>query len=68
MAVHYWTVSEVAAYFRTTPAVVRYWRFAGTGPRGVRVGTRVLYPVAAVEAYDRQLLTTEADRFTRRRV
>jgi hypothetical protein len=42
----YLTLVEVAERYRTTPATVRYWRHCGRGPRGVRIGTRVLYPSA----------------------
>ncbi|SSC22013.1 Winged helix-like DNA-binding domain superfamilydomain-containing protein [Klenkia terrae] len=37
------TTEDVAARFRTSPATVRYWRHAGIGPAGVKVGRRVLY-------------------------
>jgi len=37
------TTDDVAARFRTSPATVRYWRHAGIGPAGVKVGRRVLY-------------------------
>ena len=51
----YMTLNEVAAHYRTTPATVRYWRHLGVGPRGVRLGTRVLYPVSEVERHDAEL-------------
>ena len=51
----YLTLPEVAAYYRTTPGTVRYWRHCGEGPRGVKVGTRVLYPRAEIVRYDREL-------------
>ncbi|GAA4302011.1 helix-turn-helix domain-containing protein [Klenkia terrae] len=37
------TTEDVAARFRTSPVTVRYWRHAGIGPAGVKVGRRVLY-------------------------
>jgi DNA-binding transcriptional MerR regulator len=37
------TTEEVAERFRTSPVTVRYWRQMGAGPRGVRVGRRILY-------------------------
>lgn len=37
------TTAEVAERYRTVPATVRYWRHAGIGPRGVKIGTKVLY-------------------------
>ena len=51
----YMTLPEVAEHYRTTEAVVRYWRHLGRGPKGVKVGTRVLYPRREVERYDREL-------------
>lgn len=37
------TTAEVAVRVRTSPETVRYWRHQGTGPRGFKVGRRVLY-------------------------
>ncbi len=51
----YLTIREVAQWYRTTEGTVRYWRHCGTGPMGVKLGTRVLYPVAEVVRFDRQL-------------
>ncbi len=51
----YLTTAEVAELYRTSPSVIRYWRHAGTGPKGVLVGKRVLYPRAEVERFDREL-------------
>jgi predicted DNA-binding transcriptional regulator AlpA len=54
----YLTLTEVAERYRTTPATVRYWRHCGRGPRGVRIGTRVLYPLSEIERFDRELLAS----------
>jgi hypothetical protein len=51
----YLTAPEVAERYRTTIAVIRYWRHTGYGPMGVRVGQRVLYPHSEVERFDREL-------------
>lgn len=51
----YLTLAEVAEHYRTTEGTVRYWRHLGRGPRGVRLGTRVLFPRAEVERFDREL-------------
>lgn len=48
------TLPEVADRYRTSPATVRYWRHIGYGPKGVRVGARVLYPRSEIEAFDRE--------------
>jgi len=45
------TTDDVAARFRTSPATVRYWRHAGIGPAGVKVGRRVLYEEAECDRW-----------------
>lgn len=45
------TTAEVADLVRATPSTVRFWRHAGTGPAGFKVGRRVLYRRADVEAW-----------------
>jgi hypothetical protein len=47
----YLTTVEVAERFRTVPGTVRYWRHVGKGPRSFKVGRRVLYRQADVEAW-----------------
>jgi DNA-binding transcriptional MerR regulator len=49
------TSEEVAARYRTTAGTVRYWRHIGYGPKGVRVGRRVLYSDAALKEFDAQV-------------
>ncbi len=53
------TTEEVARYFRTVPATVRYWRHIGKGPRSLRVGRRVLYRTSDVHAWAEQALSEE---------
>jgi predicted DNA-binding transcriptional regulator AlpA len=45
------TTKEVAAYLRSTPETVRYWRYMGTGPPAFKCGRRVLYPQADLEKW-----------------
>ncbi len=47
----YLTVEEVAEEFRTTPATIHRWRYVGTGPPAARIGRRVLYRRADVDAW-----------------
>jgi predicted DNA-binding transcriptional regulator AlpA len=47
----YLTTEEVAELCRTTPGTVRWWRHVNRGPRSFRLGKRVLYDVADVEAF-----------------
>lgn len=51
----YLTVPEVAARYRVPEQTVRYWRHTGYGPKGVKLGKRVLYPIAEIERFDHQL-------------
>jgi hypothetical protein len=51
----YMTLPEGADHYRTSPGTVRYWRHCGYGPKGIKLGTRVLYPRAEVERFDREL-------------
>jgi predicted DNA-binding transcriptional regulator AlpA len=51
----YLTVPEVAEHYRTSEGTVRYWRHISYGPKGVKLGTRVLYPRAEIERFDREL-------------
>lgn len=50
------TVNEVADLLRTSPETVRYWRHIGKGPKSFKVGRRVLYAAADVEAFVDELL------------
>lgn len=50
-AERYLTTEEVAEMARTAASTVRYWRMNGKGPKGIKRGRRVLYPLSAVEAW-----------------
>lgn len=45
------TTAEVAALTRAPEASVRFWRFQGTGPKSFKVGRRVVYRAADVQAW-----------------
>lgn len=45
------TTAEVATWYRTSASTVRYWRSIGYGPPGRKVGRRVLYDPAEVDAF-----------------
>lgn len=51
----YLTTAEVAEIYRTNASTVRYWRHAGIGPRGVKVGKKVLYRASEVARWDAEL-------------
>jgi hypothetical protein len=48
----YLTQIELAARWRISPRTLERWRWAGDGPRFTKVGGRVLYSLADVEAYE----------------
>ncbi len=52
---HYLTSEEVAARYCTSPGTVRYWRHVGSGPKGLRVGRRVLYLESDLIAWESKL-------------
>lgn len=45
------TLAEVAEATRTTVDTVRTWRKVGKGPRAAKIGRRVMYRRADVEAW-----------------
>ncbi len=49
------TTSDLAERLRTPQSTVRYWRYIGYGPPGLKVGRRVLYRVTDVEAWLKSL-------------
>ncbi|WP_344131356.1 helix-turn-helix domain-containing protein [Saccharopolyspora halophila] len=51
----YLTTAEVAERYRTTLNTVRYWRHIGYGPKGVKVGRKVLYAAAELDRFDAEL-------------
>jgi DNA-binding transcriptional MerR regulator len=57
----YWTIEEVAAHYRTTVPTLRFWRRNGYGPKGTRVGQRVLYPRAEIERFDLEIARRAAN-------
>lgn len=55
------TTAELAEWLRTSPATVRYWRSIGTGPPSYKVGRRVIYDRAEVDAWIDQKRQGRAD-------
>lgn len=52
-AVHL-TPRELASRWKMAEQTLANWRFAGKGPRFIKIGRKVLYPLAEIEA--RELL------------
>jgi excisionase family DNA binding protein len=45
------TVEEVAEVLRTSPATIYHWRVHGRGPKGTKIGKRVLFRRRAVDEW-----------------
>lgn len=45
------TLPQAAAYLGMTEKQVRWWRYKGYGPQGVRLGGRVLYRKRDIDAF-----------------
>jgi len=57
---HLLTLSEAADYLRTPIATLRYWRHLGTGPRGFRMGRRVMFRREDLDHWLAEQLRAEA--------
>lgn len=57
----YLTTKDVAERFRVSEWVLFGMRRKGRGPAFIRIGQRVLYPVTAVEDYEKALAAKAAD-------
>jgi hypothetical protein len=44
--------AELAAYWRISPRTLERWRCTGNGPRFLKLGSRVVYRIADVEAFE----------------
>lgn len=47
---------ELAQRWRITIKTLQRWRYCGCGPDFIKVGTRVIYPLRIVEAFEIQHL------------
>lgn len=48
------TPQEVAVRLRTTVGTLSNWRIRGGGPRYIKLGRKVLYPLAEIEAFEQR--------------
>ena len=46
------TESELAKRWQMSVRTLQNWRWQGQGPRYLKIGARVLYPLEEVEAYE----------------
>ena len=61
MSPPYLTQVELAARWRISPGTLERWRWAGEGPRFLKLGGRVVYRIADIEAFEQQQLRTRTD-------
>lgn len=54
------TPTELAARLRLKVSTLANWRHAGSGPRFIKLGRRVVYPLTEVEAWEKARLSPEA--------
>jgi hypothetical protein len=52
----YLTVPELASRLRMSPGTLANWRHRGEGPGFLKIGKKILYPIAEVQAYEEQAL------------
>ena len=57
----YLTQVELAVRWRISPRTLERWRWAGDGPRFIKIGGRVVYRIADIEAFEQQQLRTRTD-------
>lgn len=56
-----WYTAQVAEYLKTPATTLRWWRYAGQGPRSFKLGARkVAYLRSDVEEWLEQRYTAEA--------
>lgn len=60
-APRYLTTAELAERYRTGESTIRHWRTVDYGPAGIKVGRKVLYDLAVVEAWDAAQRADSAD-------
>lgn len=44
--------NELAARWRKSPRTLEQWRWLGKGPRYLKIGSRVIYPLEFVEEFE----------------
>lgn len=51
------TPREAAARLRTTKGTLSNWRVQGRGPRYIKFGGKILYPLSEIETFEHEHLT-----------
>ncbi|RYH08462.1 DNA-binding protein [Tropicimonas sp. IMCC6043] len=47
------TQTQLASRWHKSPRTLEQWRWLGKGPRYIKIGARVIYPLEFVEAYEK---------------
>ena len=62
MATQHLNQTQLAARWNISPRTLERWRWIGEGPRYLKIGGRVVYRLADIEAYEaEQLRLTEPE-------
>jgi excisionase family DNA binding protein len=56
------TPQEAAERLRTSVGTLSNWRVRGEGPRFIKLGRKVLYPLAEIEAFEQRQLRANTAR------
>jgi DNA-binding transcriptional MerR regulator len=56
----YLTSEDLATRYRTAVSTIRYWRHIGYGPKGIKIGRRVLYTQAAIDRFEQEQAEKES--------
>jgi hypothetical protein len=52
MAIQHINQVELSRRWRLSPRTLERWRYQGTGPQYLKVGGRIVYRLADIEAYE----------------
>jgi hypothetical protein len=58
------TSKELSDRWRLSDQTLANWRYAGKGPRYIRVGSRVLYPIEGIHSFEQNQCLTEPSQDT----
>lgn len=61
MTISHLSTRELAERWSISPRTLERWRWAGEGPRFLKLGGRVVYRIADIEAFEAAHLRTRTD-------
>ena len=61
MTISHLSTRELAERWNISRRTLDRWRWAGEGPRFLKLGGRVVYRIADIEAFEQQQLRTRTD-------